>query len=844
MNAFDYQSDFDRLWESREPAGDCVLNWWEHHIDPEMGAITSYRFLTPLEWAACVAAECESEGRKAPRIVVCVPEPHRLRVENLPSWKFKETIMADSQGWLRVVTEEADSITEETFEKLFADTKSEVTPKQWLNWVWMEMQQGGGEDNHALANAVGPLLLMGHELKEPSSHQKALLRLFRTMGVLTERTTEEAPEHPLPVVRGQRWVLVDDQARQGWDRWLEIKAAKCGAELVVVDSPSDFVGLLQRVRERVQAARQQRNADCRFSLRLLADTPANTMEVVFLDLRLFSKSVQSKREFYSLLSELCTAFGHACGHESQLAFPAFSEGELQLIGKLVQGAADPKLERRCLTFLARVLALADLSLPVIVFSSTDRREVMASLSSFPTVFTSLRKNVLRVASDYDANDELHRILEMVKDRQKWRERLAPLVTSKAKGVSWPVQGFAHFEIYVDESSVVESGNFCVGAVLVGYRDEPEAQEIHDKMTAQGLRWVKADGEVESLDYIAGQTEYLKKVRNEGGGTLATNQWESVAGPIEALLGDRPVVPVVLFRDPGNYHSAAASVQQDASLAKDFAQDNLFLGMLQEVLEIVLHDVLRPFTWAQSGWTLNIYPAARFRVIADGLDEASAIQTIDVLRERYARQGIPLEGAKDNQGQWSVRFSTFHSGDFVAMGTQLLSVRAPSPHTRALAEADVAIHAVNLVRRREVNGQTSFNRVQTTAGWAIYENINCGSFRHLHELADLLAHFAKGYGLGEMESWQPYRGTAGLVAARNQDFRDLLHAARHLDACNAVEALLVAPNISYLSKMRGLWVDVMEARLQGAAKGLRGVEFLRLVSGRAHYQPSPPRLLNT
>ena len=97
-------------------------------------------------------------------------------------------------------------------------------------------ERGQESNHHALANIVGPLILMAKKrIANRLSSQNALLLLFREVGLLgsvngpgisatpSEPGQGGGPQASPPLLFGDRPVrllLVDDQVDQGWDEWV------------------------------------------------------------------------------------------------------------------------------------------------------------------------------------------------------------------------------------------------------------------------------------------------------------------------------------------------------------------------------------------------------------------------------------------------------------------------------------------------------------------------------------------------------------------------------------------------------------------------------------------------
>jgi hypothetical protein len=157
---------------------------------------------------------------------------------------------------------------------------------------------------------------------------------------------------------------------------------------------------------------------------------------------------------------------------------------------------EPTAEVLCL--LPRALAVVDPLLPIVLFSSTGRRDVIEIASELPSVVTVFAKPRL-LGSDADdvratAEEALDHALQaaaalvrrrrVVTDLQAARARLAPVGAHRVT--------CGYVGIYVDESGAVQRLNepFAMCGVLAMYPNPRAAKAFRDQL-AKELRWVHA-----------------------------------------------------------------------------------------------------------------------------------------------------------------------------------------------------------------------------------------------------------------------------------------------------------------------------------------------------------------
>ena len=298
--------------------------------------------------------------------------------------------------------------------------------------IWNELTSDR-EQHHALSNVLGSFLL-SNQVGKGEGHagepwvQDYLLELVRALGVdadLEQLRLEE--EH-----QGfQRWLtseqqeamagalLIDDMASL-WEYFLRGATgftgnarfgdsgrsyrdsfSNCGGR----DVEAGIAGLPERLSTFFASRRAHLDAET------LAGVPSKLGEdfVLFLDLRLFragSAGQPAELSFYQSLA----AFGQQL-LDSRRSLPWIDEEarealrvELRQVGDLPTAGFPPPE-----TILPRLLSLLDPSLPIVIFSSTRRTELIEPFRGFGNLITDFHKPVLTgLADDWEASvREMH-----------------------------------------------------------------------------------------------------------------------------------------------------------------------------------------------------------------------------------------------------------------------------------------------------------------------------------------------------------------------------------------------------------------------------------------------------
>ena len=264
-------------------------------------------------------------------------------------------------------------------------------------------------DHHAIANLVGPLLLIKEEGDD--LHVDALQGLMGSIGLLPEKDEN----NDALLTKGNPWIswnphksrlkqlkliLIDDMFQMGWGKILclatgvdykepskddgkdkLVKISECNAgenEKFIVKATSSANWILKKLETLT-------STDNRFEFSL--DDSVACPEILFLDLRLYSGgNFKDEVAFFSELIKIAKKFEER--QNKNLSWPGFSGGEKgeikrieNWINKNNKKQEDPEYVE-ALTLLPRILALTDLSLPIILFSSTGRRDITEKLKPY------------------------------------------------------------------------------------------------------------------------------------------------------------------------------------------------------------------------------------------------------------------------------------------------------------------------------------------------------------------------------------------------------------------------------------------------------------------------------
>ena len=704
-----YREDFPYLWgvgthqsagfgeAGRDADGSLVLIWDGLPAAARVGSIDIGRYLTPLDWVVGLALAINAGtpvGRPLPGLRVLIldvasrqwPAADSVRffdqfplrdVPALPWVHFYPLAGARGERWrfgsLLVSAAQADGEAMPTLREA-AEKQGDLDT---LRRVWAASLTNPAEpgEHHAIANLVGPLLLLGDSSGD--LQVEALGKLLRRLSLLPPqpagaasldssapwidwdedawaekaRRVRAVEDKPLNVV------VVDDCVFR--HRWGEVVCRALGAtpagtpgapqpallgrvrrpncEIDVYGTESaegwlDSVGLTPPLRDR------RYRLDFRPGGVGAAEVP---LDMLFLDLRLFQgQSFEAEARFFARLLELAESLPP----EAELPWPAIPAGEVARLrawlGRVAggqpgtEGEPPPRREDPeyilALTLLPRLLSLADPSLPIILFSSTGRRDILAPLRQHGTILTDWEKpRLLAVGGEALVQESavkfrraLTGALDLVVARRLCarlpaappRPRAVPPPSAAPSDAPWTI------ELTLDETGEVET-RLEVGGLLVVFPPGVSPEDLDSHLT--GLHpWVRLpDGKRE-----------LQRQREIVAQTLLS--WCATTGAFAAVVSLR-----------GRRNDAVySSLECSDDLHDERVADNLYRELFRCVVELAVYHFARHRIPGRARF--NVRAAARHVPLPPGQQGVALRQA---LRERW---GLTAEYVGPEEILWN------------------------------------------------------------------------------------------------------------------------------------------------------------------------------------------------
>jgi hypothetical protein len=499
LEIFDYScaDDFRRLWRFEAlPAKRVLIVWSQTALDHELDPIDATDCLSPIDWAVCFAAQKKKDVPGEWPEVMVLDLDAELH-SHIPSVAHLMSLKPDQVPWLRI---EPD-MQLETIRRWLAtpvprdDESCKTALHRFLREIRLnltEVKSTGAYDRHAISNIIGPMVLRGHAAKQ-TIHATALLQLLRTCGLIAAPELSAALQAgpakggaPGPEGGGLHVLLLDDQATHGWTDW--VRESLPGAKVTTSCDPTPLVQAVERQLNETGAK------DLRYRL-ALPDIKEGAAPVLLLDLRLFSGNKGGEVAFYKdVLLPVVARFTD----RTDLAWPAFSSTDKNFTAAqdaVASGTLVPESpeHHEALTWLPRVLSLADLSLPIILFSSTGRRFMENAFHGYQNIILGFEKprffeSAAQSAQMAMATEE--GLLRAIEDARtlilgRTRARMA-LQCHKCLVEKKVPERYGHFELFIDESG--NGKKLVVGGLAAGFASLADAHEFDDRLVRAGVRY--------------------------------------------------------------------------------------------------------------------------------------------------------------------------------------------------------------------------------------------------------------------------------------------------------------------------------------------------------------------
>jgi len=860
-----YGSNSDTLWTLDSPrlqerlagaAKNGLILIWDGPTSPSsLDGRDTAEHLNPLTWGLCAL-------RRFPDL--------KLAVLDCDSGKhlkgeFYRVIQAldPAQLFFRLLTKPCCCVADclaylQERRKLLASTTVMDLLTHQMRAILTERRQEG--NHHALANIVGPLILVGeHENLVTRGPQQSLATLFKSVGLITQRKSHQKSDIRalVPSATGAatattvekdlvvRILLVDDQWTEGWDRWVEkMLVGRPQYRLERMDSPDSVVSAIERV-----SSEERLDKETNFGFALPAgqrqsEEPTSSQDsllpnvgedtIVLLDLRLFStrSSLEEAGFVRNRLLPLCRHFQRADGGDtSEFHWPGFNTDELMTVETW---CANPVRETDeyllVLSLLPRLLALTDFSLPIVLFSSTGQRRIMELLKPYGTIITDFEKPRFTglEAADLVARTEdsfasaMGKAESLLAARRHCRSILdsPTALACVAPFPEWDKTRYV--ELFLDEGDWTHHGatHYAVGGCFAVF-DAPTLRDARtkadcfdDALVRRGIRYFESRG--------VGIEPPNGKLLRKG---------ENIASRFDNWRTEE-AAPVCLGALRMRIEKGQAGART-GSLANLESADNRYFLALKSLLELFFCESVPALAGSgdPGAVVVSVFPAAKTVFVkADHQDNAMTNYGLKV-----AVRSKGLFFSLDRSYVYPLVDDILDSHGIRRRTGRLLAPQLP--YSGAHTELPEFFLCSRCNRTVEIKGSVSIDELHRDLRCTCKEASFRPDYRALHYLADeMLSQFPDGQKHRLYDAVFPVLIPGEFDEVWDKELASTLTASRCLDADDFVGALASFEPPSPIGKKprASTW---LQRRLLARIPSMTGEEFLRLANrldaGRTH-----------
>ena len=485
-----YRRDFNGLWS----IDTAFLQWltsgprtivlvWEETPTGELGDVALNEYVTAFDWAIALCLLAHQHVDSA----TVQPRKWRLLIADLASKKHPSAsgvrlysalqqrdrplvpwIRSFSAADLETLLQTARTAAEEHVSGVDVDLLR-------TTWAAILVNPASARDRHAIVNLVGPRILLSGMQADAETHWDwppqlvaALQSLMNAVGL----TPQAEDRLPGPWIEPRRWepfidqfLLVDDMADLGWRSFLAQALGTRENQMEVRTDPSDW----ENFRDKERA-------------------------ILFLDLRLFTRRPDDEFIFFQKLLDEASKF-----HIQDDAPPesGFCARDLEAMQRVLDShVVESPDYYTALTFLPRLLSLRNPTLPIVIFSSTGRREIAEALRPFGNIVLGFDKpRFFGAKSETVVAETRQKFRVAVEDALLLAEGRDLCRSLRAAIRPRPEIRNGHagrvVEIFLDESGSDNGRTFAVGGFLLVHPPGANPASLDDKLRERGLVWAES-----------------------------------------------------------------------------------------------------------------------------------------------------------------------------------------------------------------------------------------------------------------------------------------------------------------------------------------------------------------
>jgi len=774
---YSYQKDFAALWQLLETDDPLVLQqphvvimdgWPEQESHP---LLEFKRYLTARDWAIAFSIHVAEIFQQPIEFKIILLDAGLMLDEHSEAalffQRFPEQEINDLP-WLTILswpnTHKAQNLSQLT--QIISNNESyllEVHSVYIQYWRSLLLPSVNSANHHSLSNLIAPFMLIGD--MQGDQYVQALKQFLQVLKLVPDTQQALVPwipeqlENELRETLKQnnlRLLLVDDHLlQQGWG---EVVCRSVGVtEVNKVDTPTaeqTFVHLGETNDGFIEVCGSSSPASL---LTQVAKPSVNFgfhadkyQEILLLDLRLFPKNGQQEGDFFLQLVTIVKQL------PNKLAWQGFEDEEIDLVEEVAKAlrnndntVVESPAYHLALTFLPRLIALNDCSLPIILFSSTGRREIIEKLLPYGNIITCFEKPRFFAGSDDIATEtaaKFQQAMRLAQDFLAVRVLASKFLALPAQ-VRKPVftlessaQQAYTAELFIDESGNESSKQMTLGGLLVICPPGVDAKTILD------------DGLTDELKNIVKNKFSCREKR------------EQIATGLNQLVGKHNIYLAGIAVQGQTAETKALYGYNASVFQQEFQLDNLHRELTRNLIETSIYHFTRLSIPLNSFIEYKVYTATRI-----GYEE-------DTLKVEEARN------------KWGVEYNTDKTRYSKGFGEKAEKTEG---HMQYLSVTGTARTLVEQVMQE----YSQLNALPTHAcGYTINSNKN-QQIRLLHYFADALIDGVNYKTKDFIKNLNKERSVQslwenGFITQYNRSLKALLYAQRLLliDSTHYAEAM--------------------------------------------------------
>ena len=425
------EDDFKSLWEigSNKALKDKIIVIWDGFPNnPSNSPVSLEQFITPIDWALAYLIQCHNTNQSIPNIVILDLFSHNYNNYEKDMKEWHQNVLRKMKKWLQFYSfniktfkdaassplDIKDHLANQSVKNLTKDKPQGLSAlsEKWFQNIKYIAEKARG--NHSINNIMGSMvikMLMDLEITGEYLYEKAFHQNFIWHGwIIPEEDKPDVLPPKIEIDDSTRIILIDDLGEYGWldilSWWFLGRTSQSGTlpdlpgykirsnnnkKLYSTTDEGDYgyvspiINKLEKEISEIEDSIKHNNPpESRYKSNFTGDPRKN--EILFFDLYLFPKNTLKENQYFIKIWQLATYIKDNIDSQKIL-----SEDVLDLIknfGNDCPPAAQDFSNRYedWLTLLPRLISLIDPTIPIILFSSSERPRIGDPLSSYKNIY--------------------------------------------------------------------------------------------------------------------------------------------------------------------------------------------------------------------------------------------------------------------------------------------------------------------------------------------------------------------------------------------------------------------------------------------------------------------------